>query len=119
MKAKGDAGLKTLYHEGFQIELPYNNPSLYDGGNVLLRFSSIRNIVETSKGIKISLGECKRLWEIFKRWHNHSEQCEKGMVVVTERTDYHVHSFQNDILTIGCHQIAYSEMQRLATELNF
>lgn len=119
LKAKGDEGYRQLYHEGFRVSLPYNNDTVFYGGNVLLKVNTTRNIVETSKGIKLSFDECKRLWVIFSRWHDSQNGCEKGLVIKTLGSEYRVHSFANDILTARCHQIAYREMQYIAHELGF
>ena len=119
LKAKGDEGYRQLYHEGFRVSLPYSNDTVFYGGNVLLKVNTTRNIVETSKGIKLSFDECKRLWVIFSRWHDSQNGCEKGLVIKTLGSEYRVHSFANDILTAGCHQIAYREMQYIARELGF
>ncbi len=119
LKAQGDEGLRQLYHEGYNVKLPYGEDSVYDGGNVLLRFNPIRNVVETTKGIRLKIDECKRLWKIFQRWFNHSEQCEKGLEIKAIGSQYRVHSFNHNILTAGCHQIAWSEMSYIANQLNF
>ena len=119
LKAKGADGYRQLYHEGFRISLPYGNDAIFYGGNVLLKVNTTRNIVETSKGIKLSFDECRRLWVIFNRWHEQQSGCEKGLTIKTIGSEYRVHSFANDILTAGCHQIAYREMQYIAHELGF
>ena len=116
----GDEGYRKLYHEGFSINLPHQNPGVFNGGNALLRYNPIRKIVETSKGIKMNVDECKRLWKIFQCWHNHTELCQKGLGIMSlSGFEYHVHSFENDVLTAGCHKIAFSEMQYIANELKF
>lgn len=119
LKAKGADGYRQLYHEGFRVSLPYDDDAIFYGGNTLLKVNTIRNIVETSKGIKLSFDECRRLWVIFNRWHEQQGGCEKGLAIKTIGSEYHVHSFVNDILTAGCHQIAYREMQYIAHELGF
>lgn len=119
LKAQGDEGVRQLYHEGYNVRLPYGEGSVYDGGNVLLRFNPIRNVVETSKGIRLKIDECKRLWKIFQRWFNHSEQCEKGLEINAIGSRYRVHSFSHNLLTAGCHRIAWSEMSYIANELKF
>lgn len=117
-KSLGAEGYRRLYHEGFRIVLPHDDEGIYDGGNVLLRFNSIRNVIETSKGIKIKLDEAKRLWKIFQHWHQNNEY-EKGFEIFTTMTNFKVHTFQNNILTAGCHQIAFSEMQYIANQMNW
>lgn len=117
-KALGADGYRRLYHEGFQISqgsIPYE---AFDGGNVLLRYNSIRNVIETSKGIKLEVAQGKRLWNIFQKWHEQS-LCEKGFEIDTLSGHYNVHSFNGNVLTAGCHQIAFSEMQYIANRLNF
>lgn len=119
LKKHGDEGLRQLYHEGFRVNLPFGNQPIYFGGNVLLRFNKIRNLVETSKGIRIALEECQRLWKYINRWHQNSTQFEnKGMKIQSIESMYTVHSYQNDILTVGCHQIAYQEMKLIAEQLH-
>lgn len=119
LKKRGDEGMRQLYHEGFRVNLPFGNQPIYFGGNVLLRFNKIRNLVETSKGIRIALEECQRLWKYINRWHQNSTQFEnKGMKIQSIGSMYTVHSYQNDILTVGCHQIAYQEMKLIAEQLH-
>lgn len=118
LKQLGDEGIRQLYHEGFNITLPYNNATIYNGGNVLMRVNPIRKVVETSKAIAIKFEDCKRLWTAFKYWHEHPDKCEKGFIIPTTTHEYTVHSFENGILTAGCHQIAFSEMQYIAQQLN-
>lgn len=118
LRNAGDEGLRQLYREGFSVSLPYGDAAIYDNGNVLLRYNEIRNVVETSKGVRLNVDECKRLWKIFKRWHDNNE-CTKGFDIKAVGAHYSVHSFDHNILVAGCHSIAYSEMQYIANLLNF
>lgn len=85
------------------------------GGNVLLRFNSKSEIV-TSKGIKISQEQARRFWAMIQRWKSNPEAYEKSKFDTLSGT-YSSHSFKDGILTAGCHQIAYSEMERIMKEL--
>ncbi len=110
---KTPEGVRQLYHEGFKL---YNtgSPSVFYGGNVLLRIKGA--IVETSKGIKITIEECKRLWSLVKRWHENAAEFTRE---ICRAVDDHwtITSYRNDILTAGCHSIAYSEMEYIANQL--
>lgn len=119
LKAQGDEGYRQLYHEGLPISLPYTNASVFYGGNVLLRFNERRNLIETSKSIRLTIDEARRLWLFVSLCHKNGGENAKGMKIHTTDTDYSVHSYQNDILTAGCHQIAYPEMEYMARRLNF
>lgn len=106
-------GVRQLWHEGFKL---YNSSmaGVFAGGNVLLR---VRNsIVETSKGIKITIDECKRLWSLVKRWHENATSFSREVCNAIGNR-WQISSYQNDILTAGCHSIAYSEMEYIANQL--
>lgn len=118
LKAQGDTGYRQLYHECLPISLPYGNASVFYGGNVLLRYNTKNNLVETSKSIKLSVDEAKRLWVFVSRLHETGGANAKGMKIHCVNCDYTVHSYENDILTAGCHQIAYPEMAYVAKQLH-
>lgn len=109
-----------LDNKSHHIFIPNLTPQLqkkvFDGGNVLLRISG--KLVETSKGIKIPLDECQRLWSLVNRWHNNATTFTKEMCH-SQNGRWVISSYQDDILTSGCHSIAYSEMHKIAKELNF
>lgn len=106
-------GIRQLYHEGFKL---YSNSSsaIFVGGNVLLRI--VKDRVETSKGIKISFDECKRLWELVKRWHENDTSFTREVCHAIGNR-WQISSYKNDILTAGCHSIAYAEMEYIANQL--
>lgn len=87
---------------------------LFDGGNVALRIHD--GVVQTSKGISIPFDECARLWLLIQRWHNNNAEFHRDVCHATAN-GWVISSFQNDIMTAGCHSIAYSEMARIAKEL--
>lgn len=89
----------------------------YYGGNVLLRLNLNKDKVETSKGIRIPVEVCKKMWKIVSKWHE-NPSCFKSMVIDTKGSGkYTISSYQNDILTAGCHKIAYTEMERMYNEI--
>ena len=112
---QGDAGLRQLWHEGFNVSLSGLSNPFFFGGNVLLRV--IDNHVVTSKGIVIMHDECKRLWKLVQRWHINSAEFAAGEKAKTALNAWTISRYQNDILIAGCHAIAYREMERVAREL--
>lgn len=89
----------------------------YYGGNVLLRFNMNKDKVETSKNIRIPVEVCKKMWKIVSKWHE-NPSCFKPMEIDTKGSGkYTISSYQNDILTAGCHKIAYTEMERMYNEI--
>ena len=88
----------------------------YDG-NVLLRLNLNKDTVETSKNIRIPVEVCKKMWKIVSRWHE-NPSCFKECQIDTKGSGrYTISSYQNDILTAGCHKIAYTEMERMYNEI--
>lgn len=123
LKAQGDEGIRQLWHEGLIGNTSlWNKPmTVFYGGNVLLRVADNGENVVTSKGITIQLKECKRLWLIINRWHNDkTEFCSSNETVrATKQQWWNIQRYQNDIMIVGCHAIAYKEMATIAKQLNF
>ena len=91
--------------------------AFYYGGNVLLRLNLNKDKVETSKNIRIPVETCKKMWKIVSKWHE-NPSCFKPMDIDTKGSGkYTISSYQNDILTAGCHKIAYVEMERMYNEI--
>ena len=89
----------------------------YYGGNVLLRLNLNKDKVETSKNIRIPVEVCKKMWKIVSKWHE-NPSCFKEMQIDTKGSGrYTISSYENDILTAGCHKIAYTEMERMYNEI--
>ena len=89
----------------------------YEGGNVLMRFNMDRTIVETSKRIRLDIKTCKRMWKIINVWHNDPSKFRKTEINTHYSGTYTIVSYENDILTAGCHKIAYAEMERMYNEI--
>jgi len=117
-RLEGVEGIRQLFHEGL-VDAGYNEDrSLYYGGNALLRFDKRENLVITSKGIKVSIPECERLWRIVSFWHKNNITFDKSEEVVRGTTsDWHISRYQDDIMIAGCHAIHYREMELMAKEL--
>lgn len=113
---QGESGLRQAWHEGFRVSVWNQSLSFYFGGNVLLRVVN-GEYVETSKGIKISKDECQRLWLIINRWHNNKTEFVGTEPVNAIGSTWKISRYQNDIMTAGCHSIAYCEMEYVAKQL--
>lgn len=112
-KEQGLDGIRKMWRERL-MDVPYDilySPELCFGGNILLRFSKQDGFIETSKGIKVSFEDCHTYWKIINMW------LKEGFQRDTRMAGYGVTSFENGILTAGCHKIALCEMQRMYDEL--
>ncbi len=75
------------------------------------------DVIETSRGAKIPLEHAVKFWSLINSWH------QKGITYTKNNHSIHlgnyaVTRFENDILTVGCHQIPYSEIQNIANQLH-
>lgn len=87
-----------------------------DQPNVWLRIKNGK--IETSKGIKVELTEAERLWRLIKVVHNGGQfQHDLALDVTGHRWAFN--RYENDMLTAGCHRIAYSEMESIAKQLGW
>ena len=87
-----------------------------DQPNVWLRIKNGK--IETSKGIKVELTEAERLWRLLKVFHNGGQfQHDLALDVTGHRWAFN--RYENDMLTAGCHRIAYSEMESIAKQLGW
>lgn len=118
---RGLEGCRDLWRLHLQsignAELGNNLNEFYKNGNVLLRLNLNKDKVETSKNIKIPVETCKKMWKIVSKWHE-NPSCFKEMEIDTKGSGkYTISSYENDILTAGCHKIAYTEMERMYKEI--
>ena len=72
--------------------------------------------IQTTRGARIPLDHAIKFWNLIKAWH------EKGVAYVKDHHSIHlgnyvVNSFKNDVLTVGCHSIPYSEIENIAHQL--
>lgn len=72
--------------------------------------------IETTKGARIPVDHAIKFWGLIKSWH------EKGVSYVKDHHSIHlgnysVNRFENDVLTVGCHSIPYSEIESIAHQL--
>lgn len=119
---RGEEGCRDLWRKHLmdihyaERETNYKG-DFFMGGNVLLRFNLNKDKVETSKEIRIPVDTCKKMWKIVSKWHE-NPSCFKPTEIDTKGSGrYTISSYQNDILTAGCHKIAYTEMERMYNEI--
>ena len=124
----GSEGCRNLWRKHlsniYDSEASFNDASVVDndgdffyGGNVLLRLNLNKDTVETSKNIRIPVDTCKKMWKIVSKWHE-NPSCFKSMEIDTKGSGrYTISSYEKDILTAGCHKIAYTEMERMYNEI--
>lgn len=75
-------------------------------------------IIETSKQVKIRTEEARRIWQVVTLLHQGS-QFQHGLVEDANGNKWSINRYENDILTVGCHRIAYSEMEGIAKQLGW
>ena len=75
------------------------------------------DVIETTKGAKIPLEHAVKFWGLINSWH------QKGITYTKDHHSIHlgnyaVNRFENDVLTVGCHQIPFNEIESIANQLN-
>lgn len=75
-------------------------------------------IIETSKQIRIGIEEARRMWQVVSLLHR-GGQFRHGLVEDVNGNKWSINRYENDILTVGCHRIAYSEMESIAKQLGW
>lgn len=91
-----------FWKQGGEVQLPYS----YDAP-VCLRVKEGR--IQTSRGAEITVKTALRLWDHIKR-----NETVEGMPLDV----YQVDKFDGETLKVGCHQIPFSEIKRMAEVLN-
>ena len=105
-----------MWKSGEISQLSYYCWSENDQPNVWLRIKNGK--IETSKGIKVELTEAERLWGLIKVFHNGGQfQHDLALDVTGHR--WASNRYENDMLTAGCHRIAYSEIESIAKQLGW
>lgn len=105
-----------MWKSGEISQLSYYCWSENDQPNVWLRIKNGK--IETSKGIKVELTEVERLWRLIKVFHN-GGQFQHDLALDVTGYRWAFNRYENDMLTAGCHRIAYSEMESIAKQLGW
>lgn len=105
-----------MWKSGEISQLSYYCWSENDQPNVWLRIKNGK--IETGKGIKVELTEAERLWRLIKVFHN-GGQFQHDLALDVTGYRWAFNRYENDMLTAGCHRIAYSEMESIAKQLGW
>lgn len=105
-----------MWKSGEISQLSYYCWSENDQPNVWLRIKNGK--IETSKGIKVELTEAERLCRLIKVFHN-GGQFQHDLALDVTGYRWAFNRYENDMLTAGCHRIAYSEMESIAKQLGW
>ena len=116
--SRGIEGKRDLWRKHLKglYDIDQNN-DFFMGGNVLLRMNLNKDKVETSKNIRIPVEVCKKMWRIVSKWHENPNSFKPMEIDTKGSGKYTISSYENDILTAGCHKIAYTEMERMYNEI--
>jgi hypothetical protein len=115
--ARGIEGYRDLYYEkldNISVSNKFGNEFFF-GGNVLLRWRT-DELIETSKNILITIPQAKKFFKVISKWHNDPTTF-NDYRFDTNSGNYNANKYENDILTAGCHKIAYCEMERMYNEI--
>jgi len=115
--SRGIEGHRALYYEklsGISVSDSFGSEFFF-GGNVLLRWRT-DEIIETSRNIYLTIEQAKKIYRQVSVWHNDPTKF-KGGILETRSGKYNAQSYENDILTAGCHQVAWCEMDRMYNEI--
>lgn len=120
---RGVEGCRDLWRKHLQpidtarLNAPDTDNAFFYEGNVLLRLNLGGDKVETSKNIRIPVEVCKKMWRIVSKWHENPASFKEMSIDTKGSGRYTISSYEDDILTAGCHKIAYAEMQRMYNEI--
>lgn len=122
---KGKIYCKETYYRTCEDVYKFNDLTVVDknGDMRLVKSSKSKlmltndqlDVVERMKGI---IDEAKRLWGLIKVFHD-GGQFKRDLVLDVNGHRWAFNRYENDILTAGCHRIAYSEMEGVARQLGW
>lgn len=109
----------NLWKTGESNWLSYDTQNIYNTIKNFHTFLRIKNnVIETSKDIKLSFEEGKRLWALVKAYHNGAE-FKHDLALDINGHRWAMNSYKDDILTAGCHKIHYKECEAIAKQLGW
>lgn len=115
--ARGIEGYRDLYYEkldGIGISSKFGDEFFF-GGNVLLRWRTDQ-LIETSKNIILTIPQAKKIYRAVSIWHQDPSKFD-GRILQTKSGNYNTQSYKDDILSAGCHKVAWCEMDRMYNEI--
>lgn len=73
--------------------------------------------IQTSRGANIPVEDAIKLWPLLLRVKNSGKTLEAGLHAIN-LGPYRFNSFDGETLIVGCHSIAWPQLERMARELN-
>jgi hypothetical protein len=73
--------------------------------------------IQTSRGANIPVSDALKLWPLLLRVKQSGKTLEAGLHSINLGA-YRFNSFNGDTLIVGCHQIAWDQLEKMATQLN-
>lgn len=118
MRSKSLEERVVLWKNGeiFNLNVPWGYYGPIDEPNAWLRIN--KGMIETSKGITLSIEEARRLWGLVKMFHE-GHPFRHDLALDASGYKWELNKYENDMLTAGCHRIAYNDMESIAVQLGF
>ena len=73
--------------------------------------------IQTSHGANIPIEHALKVWPVLYRAHTLGKPFVPRQEHAIHLGHYRFNSFENDVLTVGCHRIPYTEIERMAIQL--
>ena len=73
--------------------------------------------IQTSHGANIPIDHALKVWPVIYRAHTSGKPFVPSQKRTIHLGHYRFNSFRNDVLTVGCHRIPYTEIERMAQQL--
>lgn len=117
--ARAEYEKKAALEAGERMALWINGDSVYTGGfNYLPTALRIKaESIQTSRGANIPVADAIKLWPLLVRAKNSGKTLEAGLHSINLGA-YRFNSFDGNILIVGCHQIAWDQLEKMAIQLN-
>ena len=112
--------IEVAHREFDKVELtgcPARYKEFFYSGNVLLRLNLDKTYVESSKRVRVPVSVAKVWFRKVKQWHENPSTFKPMTWDTKGNGTYTVSSYKNDILTAGCHDISYAEMERMYNQI--
>lgn len=87
-----------------------------EGWDTALRIKG--GFIQTSKDIQLSFEEGKRLWLLIKAFES-GKKFHHDLAMDVNQHQWKINSYHNHVLTAGCHNIPFSECERIAKIMNW
>ena len=117
--ARAEYEKKAALEAADRMALWINGDNVYTGGfNYLPTALRIKaDSIQTSRGATIPVSDAIKLWPLLVRVKNSGKTLEAGLHSINLGA-YRFNSFDGNTLIVGCHQIGWNELEKMAIQLN-